>query len=355
MRKVLIFTSLALCLAGCKSSSDIKSDLRSDISTLKTRIQRGRPDAEAVAVEMMECSLSTMTNTFSYVGSAQAAHNTTISTSYPGTVTSLRVRPGAKIHEGDIVAVVSSASVESSYDMAKSTLDRAQDGYDRVLKAYKTGAISEVKKVEVESQLRSAEASFRAASEARENLTVRAVHSGVVDKVYVVEGQRVTLSEPLISLVDTDVVELHIALPESEYPLVNVGAKANVHIPTLGLDTQAVLTSKGVVASLAAHTYDCTLALTSKVQGLVPGMVCKVSMTSENGSGIVIPASAVLTDAAGRYVWAVENECAVRKYITVGGYSADGIIVSSGLEPHDVVIVKGSRKVSTGMKVKSWH
>lgn len=353
MRKLLIFTGLALCLMGCKDG--VKDNLRSDISSIKTRIQRTKPEAEPVAVEMMQCSLSNMTGTLTYVGSVEAAHNTTISTSYPGTVASLKVRKGLKVREGDIVAVITSASVQSSYDMAKSTLDRAKDGYERVLKAYKTGAISEVKKVEVESQLRQAEASFRAASEARDNLTIKAAHSGVVDRIYVVEGQRVTPAEPLISLVDTDAVELHIALPESEYPLVSVGSAASVHVPTLGIDVKATLTTKGVVASRTAHTYDCTLALREKVQGLVPGMVCKVYMASEKGSGIVIPASAVLTDAAGRYVWAVENERAVRKYITVGGYSGDGIIVESGLSESDVVIVKGSRKVSTGMKVKSWR
>ena len=39
--------------------------------------------------------------------------------------------------------------------------------------------------------------------------------------------------------------------------------------------------------------------------------------------------------------------------MTISGYQDQGVVVSSGLEPGDKVIVKGAAKVSTGMKVNS--
>ena len=42
-----------------------------------------------------------------------------------------------------------------------------------------------------------------------------------------------------------------------------------------------------------------------------------------------------------------------RTYVTVEGYQDQGVVISSGLEAGDKVIVKGAAKVSTGMKVKS--
>ena len=68
---------------------------------------------------------------------------------------------------------------------------------------------------------------------------------------------------------------------------------------------------------------------------------------------MVIPASAVLTDEGGRYVWTVNDENRVVKtYIRVNGYSGKGVVVEDGLNEGLRVIVDGSRKVSSGMKVR---
>jgi multidrug efflux system membrane fusion protein len=83
-------------------------------------------------------------------------------------------------------------------------------------------------------------------------------------------------------------------------------------------------------------------------------MVCKVRLSEVTESlRIRIPASAVEMDSNGRFVWVVNDGVVGRKYVTVDGYQEQGVIISSGLEPGDKVIVKGSAKVSTGMKVNS--
>jgi hypothetical protein len=58
-------------------------------------------------------------------------------------------------------------------------------------------------------------------------------------------------------------------------------------------------------------------------------------------------------DSNGKFVWIVKDGVVGRSYVTVGGYQEQGVLISSGLEPGDKVIVKGAAKVSTGMKVNS--
>jgi multidrug efflux pump subunit AcrA (membrane-fusion protein) len=58
-------------------------------------------------------------------------------------------------------------------------------------------------------------------------------------------------------------------------------------------------------------------------------------------------------DSKGRFVWVVNDGVVGRSYVTVDGYQEQGVIISSGLQPGDKVIVKGAAKVSTGMKVNS--
>lgn len=83
----------------------------------------------------------------------------------------------------------------------------------------------------------------------------------------------------------------------------------------------------------------------------MPGMAVKVRFDMDGGSRMVIPASAVQMDDAGKYVWLDDGGVVRKARIEVGGYSGRGIVVGSGLEDGDKVIVAGYQKVSTGMKV----
>ena len=84
----------------------------------------------------------------------------------------------------------------------------------------------------------------------------------------------------------------------------------------------------------------------------MPGMVSRVYMSKNSSASITVPSSSIRTDMTGRYVWIVNDEDRVCKvYVTVDGFSGDGVIVSSGLEQGDRLIVDGISKVSTGMKV----
>ena len=157
----------------------------------------------------------------------------------------------------------------------------------------------------------------------------------------------------MFRIVDTRSLEVHFPLPENEAVLLGKGERATVCVPALGKSCEALLTGKAVLASPLSHSCDCTLTLTRPLEGMVPGMVCKVSFSSPGAPSIVVPASAVMTGSESRYVWTVTDSVVRRCDIVVGGYEGDGIIVSEGLSPGDRVVVGGVRKVSTGMKVKT--
>ena len=60
-------------------------------------------------------------------------------------------------------------------------------------------------------------------------------------------------------------------------------------------------------------------------------------------------------DLNGKFVWTVKEGRAHKRNITVGGYSDNGVVVASGLQSGDSVIVEGYPKVSENMKVLSYE
>lgn len=290
-----------------------------------------------------------------YVGEINASGSAVISTNHSGILEAINVQQGTHVNRGDVLAEVISKNVQASYDISHASLRQAEDGYERVKKVHESGTVPDVKLVEIETQLEKARAAAKSAEESLEECRIKAPFNGTVSEVFVEQGIQVNPGTAILKLVDLSTIEVSIPVPEAEIGRIKIGQKALIDVPALDITgIEAHVELKGVTAASPSHTYRCTLVPEKKQTNLYPGMVCKVRLSEVAESlRIRIPASAVEMDSYGRFVWVVNDGVVGRKYVTVDGYQEQGVIISSGLEPGDKVIVKGSAKVSTGMKVNS--
>lgn len=331
---VPVILAAALLLGGCRGKTD------------------GRHGNEPVPVKVMQVENVSGVGASSYVGTVSPAKSTVLSCSYGGTLVSLRVSEGDRVRQGDTVCVVESQSVKSAWKLAHATLQQAEDGYRRLSMVHGSGSVADVKMVEMETQLSKARASAEAADKALADCTVKAPYDGVVGEVFVDQGVDISPVAPLVRILDISSVEIEISVPESEYSSHLEGDVATVSVPALdGMTFAARLRTRGLTASPVSHSYHFVLDPVSKVEGLMPGMVCKV-VFEDSEQGIVIPASVVRTDVDGRYVWTVSDGKVKKVHVVPGGFSGDGVVIESGLSAGDRLIVEGAQKVSGGMSVR---
>lgn len=290
-----------------------------------------------------------------YVGEINASGSAVISTNHSGILEAINVEQGTQVKRGDVLAEVTSKNVLASYEISHAALRQAEDGYERVKKVHQSGTVADVKMVEIETQLAKAMAAAKSSEESLEECRIKAPFNGTVSEVLVEQGIQINPGTPILKLVDLTTIEISIPVPEGEIGRIKIGQKALIDVPALnktGIEAHVAL--KGVTAASPSHTYKCTLVPEKNQTDLYPGMVCKVRLSEVSDSmRIRIPASAVEMDSNGRFVWTVNDGIVGKKYVTVDGYQEQGVIISSGLEPGDKVIVKGAAKVSTGMKVNS--
>lgn len=351
MRKMSAAVMMAVVVfcTGCAEGEKVKARIEQEAAMFR---KSSEPDIPIVSV--ITVAASGNESALDYVGRVEPSKSAVVLNRLPGTLEELNVLKGRRVSRGAVIARVSSETVRSAYDIAKATLDQAEDGFARVEKVYGTGSVTEVKMVEVRTQLEKARAAEKSAREALEDCTIKAPFSGVVGEVFCQQGEHVDVAAPLVQLLDVESVEIHFNVPEAEYSRIQIGDTAEVEVKALGKVVSGTVAVKGVTASPLSHSYDFTIKGISDAVSLMPGMVCKVSVKSEGEDVFVISASSVKTDMEGRYVWAVGSDDTVcKKYVTVGGYAGSGVVITEGLEEGDRVIVEGSRKVSTGMKVKT--
>ncbi|MCR5139401.1 MAG: efflux RND transporter periplasmic adaptor subunit [Bacteroidaceae bacterium] len=354
MKKSLLFLLLLFLFSSCQHGHEPAA-----VSRLEGRIgqaiaaRRGtHPEPVQVDVTTVRPAAGGQLNR--YVGRVEPARSTLVTLPHGGTLVSLRVREGQRVGRGDILAEVKNEALQAAYDMAASTLRQAEDGFARVEKVYDSGSITEQKYMEVKTQLEKARSSEQAARSALDECIVRAPYAATVSEVLAHQGTQVSPLAPLVRLVDVGRMEVTFAVPEGELASLHVGDSATVTVPAIAASFPAVLTVKGVMGSALSHSYDCTLGGLPEVDGLMPGMICKVGVAMGGAAdGVLLPASAVMTDREGRYVWTADSVGIVgKRHITVDGFSGHDVVVTSGLKAGERVIVNGSQKVSTGMKVK---
>ena len=320
----------------------------------KLRGLRGKAEAtrEKVVVKVLSVGKAEAEGTCAYVGRVEASRTIMLTAPASGSLVSLKVHEGQAVSHGQLLAEIESRALNSSLKMARASYDQATDAMERLEKVYGSGSVPEIRMIEMQTNLSKAEAAVEAASAAVEDCRVKAPMAGVVSDVNVVAGSELTLGAPMFRIIDTKSLEIHFPLPEKEVVKVRVGTSAKVYVPAIDRHFDARLTNRAAVPSRLSHSYDCTLVLSRPSDELVPGMVCKVSISAPSDeASVVVPASAVMTGSDGRYVWTVNDGTVFRRNIGVGGYEGNGIVVSEGLEPGDFVVIEGVRKISTGMKV----
>ena len=333
------FLVVAVCVALLFAYSSCKH---------KATVQETAPIP--VDVMVVDSVLGGLTRT--YVGGVE--ENLSVALSFPagGRVERVCVHEGDFVHAGQLVAVVNSANAQNAYNSAKASLDQAEDACRRLKKVYDQGSLAEVKWVEMQTALEKARSLEQIAKKQLDECRLTAPVSGVVGTCNAKVGGSLLPGEPAVVLLDMGQVSVSFSVPESEISSVTVGKEAYVYVPAL--DNRLLtgkITDRSMTASRVSHSYDVKIAFPNKDKSLLPGMVCKVLLDQPGGAGFIVPAKCVQTRPEGLSVWVVENGKAQRRPITSSEFAANGILVSSGLNPGDTLITAGMQKLYSGAEI----
>ncbi|MCF0166130.1 MAG: efflux RND transporter periplasmic adaptor subunit [Bacteroidales bacterium] len=328
---------LALCLlCACGSRST------DDASVSKT----------AIKVEVLQARLNSNAGVREYIGTLKEMEATSVSFLSPGTVKTINVSEGDFVRRGALIATIDSTQAANLYHGALASYRQALDGYDRLKKVHDGGAVSDVRWVEMETDLEKARSSYELSKKSLEDCSLTAPKDGFVGRVSLRTGENAVPGAEVVSLLDIDSLLASIMIPESDISSLEAGQRCDVEITAAGIRTAGRVSEKSLHANPTLHSYPVKVKIPNPGHKLLPGMLCKVRVSDSGSEAFVIPAEAVLLNTDNsRFVWVVESGCAQRRKVSVGGFAPEGVIITGGLDEGDRIIVKGYQKVGTGDRV----
>jgi RND family efflux transporter MFP subunit len=296
------------------------------------------------------------THDFSVQGNIETEQNAQITSTFSGAVERIVVKEGQRVTKGTPLMYISTEVLKRSEAELQVQLDLATDMLRRQEKLWQSKIGSEVDLVTARSRKEGLERSMATLREQLAQAVVRAPFSGVVDRIFIKQGELAAPGIPLGRIVNLGGLFVRASVSDQAAPLVKAGTPARIVVA--GMDT--VVTKVGRVGQFinpANRSVDITLPLPSGTS-LLPNMFVSVLVTDFSvASAVTVPASLVQQDVEGAdFVWVLEGEgeeAVVRKRtVELGMSSGDRMLVERGLEVGERIVAKGAGRVVEGQTVR---
>jgi RND family efflux transporter MFP subunit len=315
----------------------------------------------------------------SFPGRAAAEQEVNLSFRVSGPLIELPVKVGDRVEKGAELAridprdfEVKIATIQGKLEQARATLSVAEREYDRAAGVAEKGGglISESEldkrlgaRDAARANVRSLESALLSAENDLEYTWLTAPYSGTVVATFVENYEDVLAKTPILRLLDPTRIKMVISVPESLIGLEPYVESATVTFDALpGVQIPAEIVEIGREASQVTRTYPVTLVMQQPEDGeILPGMAGRATITSRPPEastlvGIQIPATALLAGAesGSGSVWIVDEDAGAlsRRDVEIGQLGRFGVLVNSGIEPGEWLVVKGVHSVRDGQPVR---
>lgn len=263
--------------------------------------------------------------------------------SYPSSVT-----VGARVGRGAALGSVKPGAVEGANPnaAARAAMQAAKREVDRLKPLYDDKLVTASEYNAALAAYEQAKAAYAPAAGG----TLRAPISGVITSVDVAQGQFAQAGQPLITISSGGNLTLRVDVPRRQYELARTANDANIVMPdgrTVNLrDLGARRISGAEQGSAVASGFVPVYFSVPNTNGAIaPGTTAEVYLLSgtAGGTGISVPRTALCEIQGGYYVYKkIDGEDAyIRIPVTIGGSDGAYTRILSGLQPGDVIAVRG--------------
>jgi RND family efflux transporter MFP subunit len=276
---------------------------------------------------------------------------------------------GQEVKAGQVLAVLDAQDVmpvinaqEAQVEVARSDLKLQQSDLKRQQLLREKNFVSEAALERQAASMEAAQARLQAAQSQLANAkngldfqTLRADKAGVVVAVDAEAGSVVAAGQSVVRVAQLGEKEIAISVPERDVALIKkaLGFTATFDAIT-GRVYQAKLRELAPVADAASRTYNARLSIIKADDALKLGMSASVRLQLGTAAAIVVPNTALYTRDNTTRVWLVEraSETVRQVAVTVGDSTNDGVIITAGLKPGDLVVTAGANLLLPGQKVR---
>jgi RND family efflux transporter MFP subunit len=336
MKNVMIPIAAFALLAACNTKTE----------QLKT------PGEKATPVSAVEVKKEKVVADLRYSGIIEAFQTIPLTFESTGTVEKVLADAGDEVKKGQLLATVDATDANNMYQITLAKYQQAKDAYDRLKEVYEKGSLSEIKWVEMETNLEQAKSSLEISKNNLAKCNLYSPVNGLVGKRNIEPGMySLSIGSSPFELVDIKQVYVKISVPENEISKITKGMKASFSVSALDRESfEGIISNISPVADKISRTYEAKVKVDNSGQSLKPGMVCdvKLEQTTEKELVLIPYHSVSIDENENAYVFVIDqNTKRVKKHeVKTGQYYGTDLEIVSGLAQRQLIVNEGKEKLS---------
>jgi membrane fusion protein (multidrug efflux system) len=362
-KKVLYVTAVAIVLIMGFIGFRIYTNM-SNAKEKAAAMTRGR----VLTVEVMPVFNKDITPVLTFSASLEPVWRSDISPKVDGRIESLHTDEAQKVTAGQIIAKLENMDFSAQVSQAEGTLysvsaDLAQAKADlaRNKILVEQGALSQqqydasiAKVASLEGQLRASQGNLGYQQSRLGFTDVVTPHAGTVLTRYLQPGDYAKAGTPIFTIADTSVMLAKATVGEGQITQVKLGDPAQILVDALSDQPFTGKITKIVpAAAVPTRTFTLEISIDNSQDTLLSGLTAKVMVKGkERANALVVPESALVLFEDQQTVFVLSNDQVVQRKLRLGYIGNGWAEVLSGLNPGELIVVKGQNTIRDGSKVQ---
>ena len=302
-----------------------------------------------------------------YSGTVKGRYETKMSFQVGGKIISRNVQVGEVVSAGKNLMTLDAKDIlqqnknaDAQVSAALSQLNLAKSNLERYSELFAENAVAAATLDNYKTQYDAAVANYNSAvaqSQQTKNAlgytNLIANASGVISEINVEVGQVVAAGQTVLTLIQTDELEVEINVPENKIAEINLNQPCEVNFWANNFSIEGRVREISPIADQTSKTFAVKISL-PQTQNLNLGMTASATFNSKNfqeNNSVILPVSAIYQTENQMQVWIVENNKVALKNISVKNLGENEVEVS-GLNFGEIVVVAGVHKLREGQEVR---
>ncbi len=349
----IIILLLTILLASC--SKEEPSKMKMD----------GNTKEKEIIVMVQEMQPRDLDKYIRVTGKLEGFNDVNLTSEVSGKVIEIFKSLGDWVEKGEAIARIDNSDYENQLKQAEAVLMAAESSLEMAninltvsSNLYEQDKISENELLQTKSNQKNAQAGFNGALANVESMRKRfensqftAPVSGYIAELNLEVGEMVSQGKIIAGIVNTKKLIIKSGVSESDIAYVKKGNLVNLSVN--GNTVQGKVTGVGIRPMTGGNNYPVEIVLDNYDQMLYPGMVVESHIFSRTFKDVLFTSIENLREKYDNefvYVINSENRAEIR-IVTLGEKVANNVIISSGLEPGDKLVIDGIDSLTEGALV----
>ncbi len=294
-----------------------------------------KPDVplEFVSREVVQPTMAKMPGMVEFSGPLVAPQTALLRAKAGGTLLALSVAEGSRVQAGQVVGRIELADISSRVAERQANLESMRAS---VVQAERNHASNErlaaqqfISGIALENSrtaldtaranLNAAQASLDTTKVALRDGALLAPISGIVSKRHVLPGEKVSVEQQVLTIVDLRTLELAGTIGTHEVPRISAGMPVQVQVEGVDQPVAGRVARIAPAAEPGTRSIGVTIELPNAKESLRAGQYALARATlADDTQRLTLPATAVGKTSGQDHVWVIENGSLARRAVTVG-------------------------------------